>query len=383
MPWNDQSGGGGDRGQGPWGSGPKRPWGEPPRGPQREQSPDLEEMMRRFRDRFGGSFGRGGRGDRPRRPFNWSAFAGVAGVLWVLTGVYVVDEGEQGVVSRFGAYEYTAMPGLHWHLPLPLESVRVISVSSQRRIEVGLNRGQDVQGESLMITGDRNIVDVDFAVLYRLSDARAYLYNVNAPDDAVRGVAESAMREIIGQRELQQIITVDRASVEQAVEAQLQEVLNSYNAGVEILQVQLLKAAPPDEVVDAFNEVVRAGQVAETTINQATQYANERIPRARGEAAGIVQQAEAYREQAVREANGEAQRFSLLEQQYRVAPRVTRERLYLETMERIYGRADTIIVDRQAGAVPFLPLDQFRRSNRPVPPATATTPDPQASTGAR
>ncbi len=372
MPWNDQSGGGGERGPGPWGSGPQQrpPWGQPPRGPQRENGPDLEDMMRRWNERlrgwFGGSGGGGGRGG-PQR-LNWSTFAAGALVLWALTGIYIVDEGERGVVSRFGGYAYTSMPGLHWHLPLPLEDVRVIPVSSQRRIEVGTSDNQD-SDESLMITGDRNIADIDFAVIYRLKDARAYLYNISAPDEAIRGVAESAMREIVGQRQLQAIITTDRAAVEAAVEQQLQAVMDGYGAGVEILQVQLLKAAPPTEVQDAFNEVVRAGQVAETTINQATQYANEQIPRARGDAARITQDAEAYREQMIREANGEAQRFSLVEQQYRAAPRVTRERLYLETMERVLSRADTVIVDRQSGAVPVLPLDQFRRNQPPATPA--------------
>ena len=391
MPWNDQSNGPGDKGGGPWGGGPRQPWGQPPRQPQGGgngpggQGPDIADMNRRARERFGNMGGGrfGGRGGRSGRGLNPGAVAAAVGALWLLTGVYIVDEGEAGVVTRFGAYEYTSTPGLHWHLPLPVESVRVISVSNQRRIEVGLRNGQEIDGESLMITGDRNIVDIDFAVLYRLSDARAYLFNINNPEDAVRGLAESAMREVIGQRELQAIITTERAGVEQAVETQLQTSLNAYNAGIEVLQVQLLKAAPPTDVVDAFNEVVRAGQVAETTINQSTQYANEVVPRARGEAAQITQAAEAYAEQDVREANCEAQRFTLVEQQYRAAPRVTRERLYLESMERIYRGADTVIIDRNAGAVPILPLDQLRR-NRTAPAAAPAAPAPaQPQPGAR
>jgi len=332
----------------------------------------------------GGRFG--GRGGRAGRGLNPGAIAGIVGGLWLLTGVYIVDEGEQGVVTRFGAYENTVGPGLHWHFPMPIEAVRVISVSTQRSIDIGVGEGATSDSVSLMITGDRNIVDIDFRVNYRLSNARDYLFNVSDPEAAVRGLSESAMREIIGQRELQSIITTERASVELAVLTQLQTVLNSYNAGIDVLQVSILKAAPPTDVVDAFNEVVRAGQVAETTINQATQYANEVVPRARGEASQITQAAEAYAEQAVREANGEAQRFALVEQQYRVAPRVTRERLYLEAMERIYRGADTVIIDRNAGAVPILPLDQLRRPRAAAPaaPAPATAAPPaQPQPGAR
>lgn len=325
----------------------------------------------------------GGRdGDSPRRGLSRSAIAGIAVLAWLATGVFVVDEGERGVVSRFGAYETTVGPGLHWRLPLPIETSRVISFTGQRTIDVGTDDDDRGHSESLMITGDRNIVDIDFRVAYRLSDARAYLYNIVNPQETVRGVAESTMREIIGRRSLQDVITTDRAEVERAAETQLQAVLNSYGAGVEVLQVQLLKAAPPPEVLDAFNEVVRAGQEAESTINNATQYANEVVPRARGEAAQITEAAIAYREQTVRDATGEAARFALVEQQYRAAPRVTRERLYLETMERVLRDANTVIVDRQSGAVPVLPLDGLRRNAAPAAPATPPPATPPAAAGA-
>lgn len=381
MPWNDNAGGGGPGNRGPWGGGPRQPWGQGPRPPQGggggQGGPDLEDMLRRWRERFGGGFGgRGGSGGGDmRRRINPSTIAAAVLVAWLATGVFIVDEGERGVVSRFGAYEDTRNPGLHWHLPFPMESVRVISIASQRTIDIGTGETPQAEAESLMITGDRNIVDIDFRIVYRLSDARKYLFNVREPEETVRGIAESSMREVVGQRQLQEIITTDREAVEQAVNDQLQQVLNSYDVGVEVLQVQLLKAAAPADVFDAFNEVVRAGQVAETAINMATQYANEVVPRARGEGAQIIQAAEAYREQSVREANGEAARFALVEQQYRSAPAVTRQRLYLEAMERIYQNADTIIVDRNAGAVPILPLDQLRRQR---PPAAAPAP-PQAA----
>ncbi|MET0183314.1 MAG: protease modulator HflK, partial [Caulobacterales bacterium] len=247
MPWNDQSGGGDNRGQGPWGGGPRQPWGQGPKGPQQGQGgPDLEDMLRRARERFGrfGNGGNGGRSGGAPRQINFGAIAGVVVALWLATGIYVVDEGERGVVTTFGAYNgNTTSSGLHWHLPLPIESVRVISVTKQNRIAIGAPDGQETAPESLMITGDRNIVDIEFAVLYRLKDAPAFLFNVADPEDAVRGLAESSMREIIGQRELEAIITTERASVEQAVSAQLQQVLDSYDSGVEILGIQLLKAA--------------------------------------------------------------------------------------------------------------------------------------------
>lgn len=393
MPWNDQAGGSGEKGGSP-GSGGRGPWGggTPPRGPGRgqpEPGPDLEEMLRRWRNDFARMFGKGGGGSggagggerRGPRGLQPGVIAAVAFFGWLATGIYIVDEGERGVVSRFGAaLDHVALPGLHWHLPLPIETVRVISVSGQRSIDIGVGEGEAAANESLMITGDRNVVDIDFRVIYRLSDARKYLFNVAGQADAVRGLAESSMREVVGQRELQAIITTDRAVVESAVADQLQEALNSYDAGIEVLQVQLLKAAPPAPVVDAFNEVVRAGQVAETAINVATQYANEVVPRARGQAAQIIQAAEAYREQTVREATGDAARFSLVEQQYRAAPQVTRQRLYLEAMERIYGGANTIIIERGAGAVPILPLDQLRRPPAPsAPAAPAAAPQAQSN----
>jgi membrane protease subunit HflK len=386
MPWNDQSGGDNRGGQSPWGSGPRQPWGQPPRGPNRggDGPPDLEELLRRFRERVRGSFGGrgGGRGDgeRPAGPaFNPALIASAAAVLWAASGIYIVDEPERAAVLTFGAMTDEVGPGLHWHIPFPIQSVHTESVQGVRRIEVGRQASQDMASESLMITGDRNIVDIDFAVLYRLNNIQDYLFNVDRPDETVKGLAESAMREIIGQRDLQAIITTERAAVEAGVEEQLQQVLDAYDSGVQVVRVQLLDAQAPPQVREAFNEVVRAGQVAETTINQATQYANEVIPRARGEAAQITQAAEAYREQAIREATGDAERFTLVEGQYRAAPNVTRQRLYLETMERVIQKADTIIVDRGAGAVPILPLDQFRGGAR-TPSAPAPAAQPQQGT---
>lgn len=343
-------------------------------------------MLRRFREGFRNAFGGGGGGGfRLGRGggtggVGWPVVAGALVFGWLALGVYIVDEGERAVITRFGAYERTTLPGMGWHLPPPLEARRIIGVTNQQVIEIGYRpapngRTEDRPEESSMITGDRNIVDIDFRVVYRVSSAYHYLFRVRDPQEVVRGVAESTMREVIGQRELESILTTERASVEQAVETLTQNVLNTYEAGVEVLQVNLLAASAPPEVIEAFNDVVRAGQDAEAEINRATQFRNERVPQARGQAAQIVQQAEAYRDQVVREANGEAARFVLVYDQYRLAPRVTRERLYLETMERVYRDADTIILDQRGGAVPYLPLE-MRRSNS----GAQTTQPPRATT---
>jgi modulator of FtsH protease HflK len=354
MPWNDQSGGGSSGGgQGPWGSGPRKPWGQPPRQPPGGQGPDLDEMLRRFRERMrmGGGSGRDG-GARGGRPFPWQILAAVLVGGWILSGIYTVDEGERVVVTRLGDYHRTTGPGIHWRLPAPIEASQKVNVTGQRTDEIGfttVNRQtRDNPDESLMITGDRN----------NIKDVEDFVFNVRNPVNntstgeagAVRQVAESAMREVIGQRNLEQIITTDRAAVEQSVEQLTQATLDDYRAGVLVLQVELLRAAAPSAVIEAFNDVVNAGQDAETLTNNAQR-----------DTARIVSEAEAYREQVVREATGEAERFMAIHAQYRQAPQVTRDRLYLETMERVYQRGNLIILDQRGGAVPYLPLDGMVR----------------------
>lgn len=393
MPWNDQSSGSGGGGSGgPWGSGPKQPWGQPPKnqpppsGGGNGQGPDLEEMLRRFQERMRGSLGGGrdvGGGDRkPRGGSGLVILGALIAAGWVGSGVYVVDEGQQAVVMRFGAYDRTTGPGLHMHLPAPFEAQQTVSVTSQRRIDIGATEDRDVLSESLMLTGDQNIVDIDFTVLYRLNPqpgpeggAYQFLFNLREPQEGVRGVAESAMREVVGRTPLEGIITTQRGQVELETEALMQRILDSYQSGVEILEVQLLRAGAPAQVVDAFDDVVRAGQDAETSINQAQRFRNEEIPRARADGQRDLQAAQAYREQVVRDATGDAERFRLVFEQYRLAPRVTRERLYFETLERIYRGADIMIVDGRSGVQPYLPLDQLRRGRggqtQPAPAAPA------------
>jgi len=383
MPWNDQTGGPqddkGKPGGGPWGSGPRQPWGEPPRRPRGPpEGGDLEDLLRRFRERMGGGRfggGRTGDGEGGGRRFN---FIGVGALLlaglWAASGVYVVDAGEQAVIRQFGRFHEARGSGLHYHMPSPIETRTIVNVEAQRRMEIPQNQEGENSTDRLMITGDRNIVDISFVVLWRVSSARDFVFNVDDPEEAVRTVAESAMREVVGQRALQDVITTDRAAVEGAVETLLQNILNSYESGVLVQSVQLQSAVAPQSVIAAFDDVVRAGQDRQTSINQAIQYRNERVPRARGEAAQEVERANAYRQQVVREANGEAARFTSIYEQYRRAPRVTRERLYLETMERVYRGADTVIIDGRVGVTPYLTLQELRRNQTQRESAPAAAP---------
>jgi modulator of FtsH protease HflK len=341
-------------------------------------------MMRRFQNRMRGSLGgRGGgtdQSDGPRgRAGSGLAVVGMIALAgWAASGVYMVDEGEQGVVTRFGAYVGTSGAGLNMHLPWPIEAHRIVVVTRQQRLDIGQSEDGDNPSESLMLTGDENIIDVDFTVLFRLkggeeenSGAYQWAFNLDRPQDAVRGVAESAMREVVGRTPLEGILTTQRGVVEEQTKELMQRILDAYIAGVEVLEVQLLSAAPPPAVREAFDDVVRASQDAETRINEAQTFANQELPRARGEAAAEVANAQAYREQVVREARGDAERFRLVLDEYRSAPRVTRDRMYFETMERIYRGADIMIIDGGSGVTPILPMETLRRRETGAPGASA------------
>jgi membrane protease subunit HflK len=369
MPWSNQGGG-------PWGSGGKSPWGsgQPPSGG--STPPDLEEFLRRSQDRLrtvlpGGSFG--GKG------IILAVLA--AGLFWAASGFYRVDPNEYGVVLRFGAQVRETPPGLNYHLPYPIETVLTPQVTVVRPINIGmrlvedLRRGttvRDVPEESLMLTGDENIVDVDFTVLWqiKLNDVGAFLFNIQQPENTVKAVAESAMREVIGRSNMRDITTVARAPIETAVHDLMQKVLDNYGAGVLVTQVQLQKVDPPMQVIDASRDVQAAQADRERAQNEAQAYANRVVPEARGRSAQITQAAEAYREQTVREATGQTARFLKVYEEYKKAPDVTRQRIYLETLERLFNGTEKIIIDPGAasGAVPYLPLPEL------APPRTAQTP---------
>ena len=378
MPWSNQGGG-------PWGSGPKGPWGSGPQssGP---NPPDLEEILRRSQDKLrsvlpGGSLG--GKG---------IVIIGlIAVLLWGFSGIYQVAPDELGIVLRFGRYVRDAQPGLNIKFPYPIETVLTPKVLNINRIDIGmrvedgLRRGtswRDVPEESLMLTGDENIVDVDFTVLWRIkpNGAADYLFNIQSPEGTVKAVAESAMREVIGRSEIQPILTGARQNVETAVQDLMQRVLDTYQSGVQITQVQMQKVDPPQQVIDSFRDVQAARADAERAQNEAQTYANRVVPEARGRAAQILQAADAYREQTVAEATGQASRFLQVYEQYKKAPDITRQRLYLETMERVLGGADKVILDAQtnaggSGVVPVLPLSDPTRAQQraPAPGAPAVT----------
>ncbi|MEM9739152.1 MAG: FtsH protease activity modulator HflK [Pseudomonadota bacterium] len=369
MPWKDDSGG--DRPHaagGPWGSGGSggnnnggSPWNRPGggQGGGGGGGSDIEEQMRRMQERFrrgvGGRGGSGGGGaGRGFGPFGFIIIAAVALIAWLSTGVVVVGPGEQAAIFRFGEWVDNKDPGFHVHLPTPIETHVLVDTEAQNQILIG--RSQD---ESLMITEDENIVDVEFSVFWKIDSAQPqdFILNVKEPEAAVRMVAESVMREVVGKSTRQAVITTERGRVQQEVKAQVQELLNLYRAGVEIQDVQMTKSDVPAPVVEAFNDVNVAEQDAERNINNATRDANQVVPEARGEASRLIQEAEGYRDQVIADATGEAARFLSIYNEYRLAPQVTRERMYLETMEKVLGGAEKTILDSDSGAVPYLPLN--------------------------
>jgi len=374
MPWQNQGGGGG-----PWGGGGKGPWGGGPQssGP---TPPDLEEILRRGQDKLrrvlpGGSLS--GRG------FALLALTVVA--LWGFSGFYRVEPDELGVVLRFGKDVREAQPGLNYHLPYPIETVLTPKALRVNKIDIGMRTLTDISGrastrdvpeESLMLTGDENIVDVDFSVLWKVKPTGVgdYLFNIQNPEGTVKAVAESAMRDVIGRSEIQPILTGARQVTETAVLDLMQKTLDHYGAGIQVQQVQLQKVDPPAQVIDAFRDVQAARIDQDRAVNEAQTYANRVVPEARGRVAQITQSAEAYRQQTVAEATGQASRYSQIYEQYKKAPEVTRQRMYLETMERVLGGADKIIIDSGkdgAGVVPYLPLNELTRPAQPRPPATS------------
>ena len=378
MPRSNQTGGGG-----PWGSGP-------PGGGQRP--PDLEEFLRRSQDRLRNVMpgNLGGRGI--------ALIVLVALALWGFSGFYTVGPDEVGAVQRFGKFVAPEVqPGLNYHLPYPIETVLTPPALRVNKTDVGIRpaeefgrRGaqpRDLPEESLMLTGDQNIVDVEFSVLWRIKPGNVndYLFNVQNPEGTVKAVAESAMREVIGRLNVQPLLTggskvtqdKTETSVQDLVQTVLQKTLDSYNAGILIQNVQISRINPPAEVMDSFLDVQAARSDAERAQNEAQTYANRVVPEARGRAAKILQDADAYREQAVAEAKGETSRFLQIYDQYKKAPSVTRERMYLETMERILSDTNKTIIDTGhsgPGMVPYLPLTDL-----PVPPSRTSTP-PRAGT---
>ena len=350
---------------GPWGSGGNNPWGEGS-----SNNRDLENSIKKAKEKFS-RFKLG-------RPRNYSFFIIVALLIWLATGFYRVEPDEQGIELLFGKWNQTTTePGLHFFFPIPIGKVMTPKVENVRKINVGYrsaselgfgtssNTERNVLEESLMLTGDQNIVDVHFTVLYKIKDAGKFLFKLRNPETTVKDMSESVMREVVGQRDLEFLLTGGRQEVEQVVRSDLQDILDEYESGVLVQSIQLQSVNPPSLVIDAFDEVQRARQDKEKLVNEANSYLNKIVPNARGDAAKLIQEATAYKEQVIKQAEGVAQNFIDVYNSYKDTKYVTRQRIYLETLTEVLEGPNKIILDDTGGGqgvVPYLPLNEIKKS---------------------
>lgn len=358
MAWNEP---GGSKDKDPWGGGQGDGQGPP----------DLDEVVRKMQEKFRGIFGGkggAGKGGGPGRGASLGIGTLILVVvgLWALSGLYIVDEGKRGVVLRFGDYKETAQAGLHWHIPYPIETVEIVDVEQIRTAEIGFRSGvggqtiQAVPREALMLTQDENIIDIKLAVQYRVQNASDYLFNVRNPDETLHQASESALREVIGKSKMDFALTEGRAEIVARTNTVTQNILDDYESGLQITSVNMQDAQPPEQVQDAFNDAVKAREDEVRLRNEAEAYANDILPRARGQAARIVEEANAYRDQVIARAEGDASRFEQILAEYQQAPGVTRERLYLDGVESILTNASKVMVDVEGGNnLLYLPLDRL------------------------
>ena len=349
-----------------WSDNNNNPWGSQGGGNGRGQGPDMDNVIRDLQNKFKG--------------FMPGSFFGKLGpvviivalvLIWLATGFYRVLPDEQGVVLQFGKYIKTTQPGLNYHIPYPIERVLTPKVTKVNRIEIGYRQSpdnrttqiRDVPEESLMLTGDENIVDIDFSVFWIINDAGKFLFNVQVPELTIKSAAETSMREVIGQSKIQSIFTEGRTEIEDKTRVLIQSILDDYETGVTITQVQTQKADPPGEVIDSFRDVQAARADLERQRNEAEAYANDIIPRARGEAEQILQSAEGYKQKVIADSEGKAARFLSIQSEYAKAPVVTKQRIFYETMESVFGDMDKIIIDNDSGqgVLPYLPLPEISK----------------------
>lgn len=372
--------------------------------------PDLDELWRDFNRKLGGLFGGrrgggggaggGGGGFQPDMKSAWVGAGLVALVvvaIWFLTGIFIVQEGQQAVITRFGRYHATVGAGFNWRLPYPVERHEIVQVTQIRVVDIGRDNVIRATGlkESAMLTEDENIVEVKFAVQYRLNDARAWLFVSKNPQEAVVQAAESAVREVIGKMKMDSALAEERDQIAPRVRQLMQVILDRYGIGVDVVGINMQQGGvrPPEQVQAAFDDVLRAGQERERSKNEAQAYANDVVPRAVGTASRLAQEAQGYKARIVAQAQGDAQRFKLLLAEYQRAPQVTRDRLYLESMQQIYGNVTKILVEsRQGGNMLFLPLDKILQQvaaggaaaqpQEPAPATQAPPPPPTSSSSA-
>ena len=354
MAWND------DNNKNPWGGNNQTP-------------PELEEVLKDFKNKFntrfgGGSSGKGGVSKAAKGSFKY--FVILAVLLWLLSGIYIVDPAEKGVVLRFGAYQNTTDQGPHWRIPYPFESVYKVNVEQIRATEIGFRNIQNssysgaVSSESLMLTKDENMVDVKLAVQYKIADAQAYLFNVFNPELTLSHVVQSVIRQVVGDNTMDHVLTTGREQVAQEVKSASQGLLNEYNTGLIITAVTMQDAQPPIQVKASFDDVVKAREDEQRYINEAKAYANDIVPKARGASQRLIAEAEAYKSQVVSKSEGEAYRFNQILEEYLKAPVVTKERLYRETLEEVLGSTSKVIVDSNSDSLMYLPIDQLINSSR-------------------
>lgn len=352
MSWNEP---GGDK---------KDPWS----GRNDQNSPpDLDEVVRSIQEKLGGLFGGGSGGGSSNHASSVTLGLVAAGalVLWGLSGFYIVDQGTRGVVTRFGAYKETSDPGLNWHIPAPIEQVDIINVEQQRFIEVGYRSGGgqgmgSVPKESLMLTKDENIVDVRLAVQYQVKDAKDYAFNVLDPMTTLKQVTESTLRGVIGASDMDFVLTEGRTEIVAAISSEIQSVMDTYKTGIVIKSVNLQDVQPPEQVQGAFEDAIKAREDKQRLINEAEAYSNDVVPKARGAASRLEQEAEGYKERVMAQANGDASRFSQLLAEYKKAPAVTRQRMFLETIEGVLDKTNNVFVDvKGSGNLMYLPLDKL------------------------
>ena len=379
MPWTNKDGGDSEGPQGPRG-----PWGQKPSGDNSRRSPDFQDVLRRGGEGLGRLF--------PDGPFATRTLGIVALVLlglWIASGVYFVRPDEEGVVLRFGAVSAISDSGMRYHLPWPIEVAYTPKVKNENKIIIGYqpadpneenSQSSDVVEESHMLTGDENIVDINFTVYWKIKDAPSFLFNVPQPQETtIKAVAESAMREVVGENQIERIQTSEREQIQLHVRDLIQRTLDSYHMGVLITRVQMLKTDPPGEVIGAYRDVQAARADQDRKRNEAEAYANTIIPQARGQAAHIVQDAEAYRQKVIAEAGGQAKRFLSVYAEYKKSPLVTRKRIYLETLSGVLGPMNKVIVDDSAkGVVPYFQLPSMQKPQMPQPRASSA-PDQGAS----
>lgn len=394
MPWNDKSGGGGPWGSGggggggPWGGGNNSGGGGNRGGGGGgfggPRPPDIEDLLRKGQDRV-----------RNILPGGFSSKRGIILVVlvlviaWLLSGLYRVETREQGLELVLGRYTTTTGEGLNFNWPAPIGDVEVVNVTSQRTLPLGyepstmtvrsVNVAQQRERGSLMLTADENIIDIQFNVVWMVKNAFDFAFNIRNPEEAVRSAAEAAMREVIGRTELQTALTQGRAAIQEESAAQIQRILDSYKSGITVLSIQLLPVNPPASVIAAFNDVQAARQDKERAINEAQAYRNEVIPRSKGEAERLIQQGEAYRAEVLNRAQGDAQRFISVYNEYSQAKDVTKERIYIETMEEVLRNMNKVLIDKSSGGsgvVPYLPLPALRSA----PGQNAPQASPQGGT---